>query len=798
MGERGCVRFGVLGPLEVTVGGRVVVVPAGKLRSLLASLVLVVGRSVSIDEVAEWLWPERAPARVRAVVHTYVARLRRLLGDELIRTVPGGGYLLAVAVEDVDLWRFRELLGRAGAAGSVEAELVLLEEALALWRGRPFGDVDPIWQDHEVVARLMEEWFAAVERRIDLRLRGGQAGRVVAELQQLIADSPTRESLWLRLIDALHRAGRRVEALDAYQRVRAVLADEFGIDPSDALQRVHRAILLDGAVSADESTAQSADGSVERSTVASRVVGEPVRQLPHDIARFCSRAELAELDRLVPVIEEERHVTAIVAIDGAPGTGKTTLAVHWTHQVAGSYPDLQLYVNLRGYGPGSPMSASAAAESVLRSLGVHSEVIPAGVEERAALLRSVLAGRRALLLLDNARDADQVRPLLPGGDSLVVITSRSQLRALSIRDGAHQVTVGRLPVREALTMLAAVLGADRVVAEQEAAAELVELCDGLPLALAIVAERALRAESLGEVVRALVDEKARLDVFGAGETDPHTDLRAALSWSYRALDPGAAAMFRMLGLHPANDIGLAAAAALAALPVGEAKQSLDRLAGAHLVQQRRRNRFELHDLIRRYASERAELDESPGDRQAAIGRLLGWYLHAAVSADTGLVPQRPHDFLAPDEASVPVPVFALAAEALGWFEREYDCLRSVVGWAAGNGWGGHAWRTAIASATFFDARIPWRDGIEFYESALHGAQRDGEPVGEAFVLNSLGCIYLDGEDWHTAAGYYERSLARFREVSHRRGEAMALGNLGLAYGHLGRYELARGPVGRSV
>jgi tetratricopeptide (TPR) repeat protein len=203
-----------------------------------------------------------------------------------------------------------------------------------------------------------------------------------------------------------------------------------------------------------------------------------------------------------------------------------------------------------------------------------------------------------------------------------------------------------------------------------------------------------------------------------------------------------------------------------------------------------RSRFEFHDLIRRYASERAELDEST-DRQTAIRRLLDWYLHAAANADTVLVPQRPRDFLAPYETSVPVPRFGSAVEALGWFEREYDCLRSVVGWAAGNGWAGYAWRIAIASTTFFDARIPWRDGIEFYESALHGAQRDGEPLGEAFVLNSLGCIYLDGEDWQTAADYYERSLARFREVSHVRGEAMALGNLGLTLGHLGRYELGR-------
>jgi DNA-binding SARP family transcriptional activator len=247
MGDRGGTRFNILGPLEVTLGERSVAVPTGRLRSVLALLVLAAGQSVSVHEVAERLWPERAPVRVRGTVHTYVARLRRLLGDDLIQTSYGGSYRMTVADEGVDLCRFRYLVRDSRTAPSAKAELAMLEEALGLWRGRAFADMDDAWLDQEVVPGLTDEWLSAVERHIDLRLRAGQAGEVIAELRQLTADYPTRELLWLRLIEALHRTGRRVEALDAYQQLRTVLAEEFGIDPSDTLQRMQRAILRSGS-----------------------------------------------------------------------------------------------------------------------------------------------------------------------------------------------------------------------------------------------------------------------------------------------------------------------------------------------------------------------------------------------------------------------------------------------------------------------------------------------------------------------------------------------------------------------
>jgi DNA-binding SARP family transcriptional activator len=605
-------RIEVLGPWRVVIAGRPVEIPAGQMRVLLAALAVSAGSPVPLDVLVVRLWPGRSPMRERATIHTYVARLRRLLGRETIETTPVG-YQLMVEPGHIDLWLFKDLLRRAAEAPAGE-ELALLRAALALWRGEPFAEVASDWLSSEVTPPLTQLWLAALERRIDLEMRSDRIATFVPQLRALAEAHPTRESLWLRLIEALHRSSLRAEALEAFQQVRSMLTDELGIEPGAALQELHLRILRDGAL--DPPPEEAPCGQARA-----------VRQLPPEAANFVGRAELAPLDRVAarlgrdnttaPGRPDGRRLTHIVALDGAAGIGKTTLAVHWAHRMAAMFPDVQLYVNLRGYGPGTPVSPAAAVETVLRGLGVRGELIPVGVEERAALLRSTLAGRSVLMLLDNARDAEQVRPLLPGGDSLVIVTSRSQLRGLSVREGAHRLTLGPLPPHEALALLSAAVGADRVRADGEAAAQLVALCDGLPLALVIVAERAQRVGGLTEVVQALRDERARLDIFSDGDGDPYNDLWVALSWSYRALSPDAASMFRRLGQHPADDISLAAAAALAGVPQRHAAQALDRLVAAHLVQ-RRAHRYGLHDLVRWYARELAGRDDNARERTEAI------------------------------------------------------------------------------------------------------------------------------------------------------------------------------------
>ncbi|OLF14985.1 AfsR/SARP family transcriptional regulator [Actinophytocola xanthii] len=769
-------EIALLGPWEFRASTGEVTIPAGRLRVLLASLVLSANQTVSVDVLAEQVWPERPPMRARGSMHTYVGRLRKLLGPGVIHTRPGGGYQLTIAPDRVDVHRFRSLLTRAAQAPSPAEELASLNAALELWRGTPFADLYSTWLDRDVAPRLVEEWLAATGRRLELELDVGcPPERLIAELRELTDQYPAQEALWALLVAALHRAGRRAEALEAYRRVRVVLREELGIEPGEALARLHREVLLDG---------HTAPGK-EAPVVPTCSAGP--RQLPHDITRFTGRdEELAGLDSLLP--DESAQAPTIISLDGPAGVGKTALAVHWAHRRAHRYPDAQLYLNLRGYGPGDPVTPEAATETMLRALGVASELIPGDLDERSALLRSTLSGHRALILLDNARDADQVRPLLPGVGGLVVVTSRNQLRGLSIQDGAHRVTVRRLPGADSVRLLAAAVGPDRVDEDPTAASVVVKQCDHLPLALVIVAERAQRAGSLAEVVAALEDEQARLDTLDAGEDN---SLRAALAWSYRALGPGAAAMFRRLGLHPANDIGLDAAATLADVPVATAQAALDHLVAAHLVEQRQHRRYELHDLVRLYAAEIAE-QECRTDRDTTIRRVLDWYLYAATNADRALNPHRRREFLEPyGPPERQVPEFAERSASTRWFEREFDCLRSVACWAARNGLAGYAWRIAITMTTFFDYRIPWPDGVQFYGAHHAAARASGERKGEGYTLNSLGCIHFDQGSAELSRTYFQRAHAVFEEVGHRFGQAMTTGNLSMVHGQLGQTELAR-------
>ncbi|MFE3170654.1 BTAD domain-containing putative transcriptional regulator [Amycolatopsis sp. NPDC059090] len=448
------------------------------------------------------------------------------------------GYRLSVTAETVDLHHFRELTQQAKTAASADEQLRLLRAALALWRGTPFADLHSSWLDREVVPRLTEERFAATLRRIELELAAEFSEKLIGELHDLVSSHPTREQLWRLLTTTMLRAGRRAEALDAYQRVRAILRDELGIEPGEQLAAPRQQILLDGS---------------------GRTGTPTLRQLPHDIQTFVGReAELAALDAL-RADTGRTPAPVIVSITGAPGVGETTLAVHWAHRISHRYPEKQLYLDLRGYGPGEPLAPAAAVEILLCALGVDRDDIPAGLDARSALLRSQLYMCEALVVLDNARDAEHVRPLVPGRRAVVVVTSRDQLRGLSVRDDAHPVVPRPVPQKESIDMLRAKLGDEWVGAEP---AEFVELCGRLPLALAIAAELAQRAGSLPEVVSALGAAESRLDSLQTGGDTPDVGVRTAFSWSYCALTPHAAAMYRWLGLLPAGEFDARVAAAL--------------------------------------------------------------------------------------------------------------------------------------------------------------------------------------------------------------------------------------------
>ncbi|ALG07057.1 AfsR/SARP family transcriptional regulator [Kibdelosporangium phytohabitans] len=773
-------EFRLLGPFEIDAD-QPVSIPRRRERCLLAVLLLEQGRSVSAERLADLLWDGAPPSSAGTTLRSHVSRLRATVHSDAVQILKHGpGYLVRTDPDRIDAHRFRALVNQARAAPDPEPRAQLMREALGLWRGPVLVDIANGMIRDRLGAGLEELRLDALDQRVNDDLSLGRHRELIAELREIVAAEPNRERFTAHLMLALYRSGRQADALAVYDESRRFLASELGLSPGSELRVLHEQILRgDAGLDLPE--------RVEVPVVATQQ--RTLRQLPHDIVNFTGRGR--ELAHLRSMAGSAGSAPTIISIDGSPGTGKTTLAVHFAHQIAHLFPDAQLHLNLRGYGHGEPVTPGAAAETLLRGLGVSSDLIPPNVEERSALLRSSLAGLQVLMLLDNARDADQVRPLLPGTGSLVVVTSRNQLRGLSIRDGAHRVTLNRLPADQAVELLSSSVGADRVGAEPAASARLVELCDHLPLAISIVAERADRSGSLAEVVHALEDEQARLDNLGTGEDDPHTDLRAALSWSYRALDQDAAAMFRLMGLHPANDISLEAAAALADLPVLRAKASLDRLLAVHLVEQRQGNRYELHDLMRLYATETAERYETDDDRRAAVLRLLDWYLHAAVSADSALHMQRQRLWVKPYEPRTEPPRFASSTEATLWFEQEFDCLKSAAGWAAANGLAGHTWRIVQAMLTFLDRRIPWYDATALLSDAYEAAESAQDTFGSAYMLNSLGAQVMNKGDRRAAVAYFTRGLAKFRELGDVSGQAMACGNVGLMYGELGEYEQAK-------
>ncbi len=641
------VLFRVLGPFEVEVGGRPFPLGRRRERCLLAVLLLELGCVMAVDRLVDLLWDEDPPEHARRAVHAHVARLRAALDDPLggdgVRIVTAGsGYVLHAERSSVDAEQFRQMAGRA-RAGTAEERAGLLRAALALWRGPPLVDIASYRLRARVCRDLEELRLLAHEDCIAAELDLGRHAELVAELHGLTDAHPYRERLRALLMLALYRAGRQVEALEVFRSTRALLVDELGMEPTVRLQRLHQVMLH-----ADERLAriteaelgQLADATVVR-TRPWEVTRRIPRELPADVAGFTGRAEqLKALDELLPGDRGAAAVPVVIsAIAGAAGAGKTALAVHWAHRVAERFHDGQLYVNLRGYALEAPVRPAQALAGLLRSLGVPPAQVPVEQVEAAALYRSLLAGRRVLVLLDNARFAEQVRPLLPGGPGgVVVITSRNRLCGLVARDGAGRLSIDVLSPAEASDLLVRVLGAARMQAEPDASEELASMCAHLPLALRIAAANLVDRPQLriAEYVRQL-REGNRLAALST-DGDKQASVSAAFDLSYRVVPAAAQRMFRMLGLAPGPDITVEAAAALAGVTDDEAVHLLDRLAATHLVTEYRLGRYTFHDLLRLYARDRASRDEPESERQVAIRRLHDWYVHSADAAVTVLGP----------------------------------------------------------------------------------------------------------------------------------------------------------------
>ena len=538
-------EFGLLGPLVVRAGGSPVVVSAGKQRVLLAALLLRANQVVPAAELAGFVWEGSPPGTARVTLQNYVKRLRQALGPagyERIVTRPAG-YLIQVGPGELDVTRFTRLAGAgraAGRAGSWKRAAALLGEALGLWRGEPLADVPSAALRRAEVPRLAE-------------LRLGRHAELAGELQGLVAAEPLRERLAELLMLALYRSGQQAAALAVYRAARRALVEQVGIEPGPGLREMNQKILLSDPALELLPAATRGHGRAAASAAGgnARAAANAVRPslLPSAVPDFTGRA--AELAALSAVPGQPGRPVVITAIGGTAGVGKTALAVHWARQAASRFPDGQLYVNLRGFGPAEPLHPAQALGAFLDALGVPPAQIPASLDGRHALYRSLLRSKKILILLDNARDPAQVRPLLPGtADGQVLITSRNELASLAVTDGAAQINLDVLTEGEARQMLAARLGPGRIADEPQAADELIGLCARLPLALAITAARAAAHPgfTLAALAAELADAHGRLDALSTGEDA--TDVRAVFSWSCQHLPAPAARMFGLLGLHP--------------------------------------------------------------------------------------------------------------------------------------------------------------------------------------------------------------------------------------------------------
>jgi DNA-binding SARP family transcriptional activator/tetratricopeptide (TPR) repeat protein len=760
-------EFEVLGSVRIRGHGDPKELTGRMQRTLVSVLLAHANQPVAVSDLVSALWGTEENASPGHALQLHVYKLRRMLDRPDRLVLLAEGYRLRVFPGELDADRFESLIGEAEDMAVQEPEygVRLLRKALALWRGAPYGGTDLSALVGET-ERLAERRLAALELLYETELRCGRHAAVIAELTDLVRRHPLRERLHGSLMIALYLAGRQAEALDAYRTAREVLVDELGLEPGPELRRIEQRIL------AGETVAPDTD---DRPVVPA--------QLPHDVRGFVGRdRELSELDSLLTSTEP----VLVATIAGTAGVGKTALAVRWAHRVLDRFPDGQLYVDLRGYGPDEPVSAQDALAGFLRALGMAGADIPTSLSDRAARYRTLLAGRRMLVVLDNARALDQVRPLLPGGRScFVLVSSRDALIGLGAREGAHRVDLNRLQTDEALDLFLRMTG-ERLHAEPEAAAALVERCARLPLALRVAAEqiKARRGVSVADLVDELTDQQHRLDALDV-DGDPHTAVRAVFSWSYHHLRPDAARVFRLWGLHPGHVVDPYSLAVLGDTDPRTSRRALASLSQANLADEDTHGRFEMHDLMRTYATERVLAEEPAEERDAAVHRLLTWYLHTAVAARFAIDPRTRRIVLTDPPRHVPA--FDTRAAGMRWFKLERPNLVAAVRLAAERAEHTLCWQLTSALLTFFHLDKHWDDWLTTHHTGLASARACGDLAGQAHVLNGLGVAHSDLEQSTEAIAAHREAADLYTRAGDRAGAAWNLNNLGVVYDDMRRF-----------
>ena len=775
------VELRVLGPVELYTGAGVCPLGPPQRRLVVAALALDAGQVVTTETLIDRVWDE-APEGARRTVQVHLAEFRRTLKQagvsaRVLRR--SGGYVLDIDADRVDVHRARRLVAEARDSAHGDRERVdLLAEALALWHAEPLTGLSGEWAAR-IRQTLRQLRVEAVLAWSHAHLRLGNATVVIEPLTALSGEHPLVESLTAALMRALYAVGRTSEALDRYADVRARLAEDLGTDPGPELRRAHQAILR----------GEPAAGAPRPATARSVVPA----QLPMDVDGFTGRAdELTRLDAVLARRDSRPTAVVVAVLSGTAGVGKTALAIHWAHRVRGQFPDGQLYVNLRGFDPGgSAMPSDEALRGFLGALGVPADQIPVGIEAQVGLYRSLMDGRRMLVVADNARDAQHVRPLLPGSPGcLVVVTSRSQLAGLVTAEGAHPVTLDLLSTDEARGLLAHRLGADRVAAEPGAVDRILTACARLPLALAVVAARAATYPDLplSALAAELSGAGPGLDAFASG--DAATDVRAVFSWSYRSLSAGAARLFRLLGQNPGPDIAAPAAASLAGVPPARVRPLLAELTGAHLLTEHApgggsgadrsgadrsgRGRFAMHDLLRAYAAEQANAHDEPhkaDEADEALERLIDHYWQTGLAASMYLDPLR--DAIEPEQPRPGVTPEYIGdhAQAMAWFTAERAVIVGLVHETAARGLDAYPPRLAWTLETFFDRRGYWHELIAMEEAALAAAQRRADPAARAHAERCIGRAHMRLGRHHEARGHFGRALALYARLNNDTGQA---------------------------
>ncbi|AIR98969.1 AfsR/SARP family transcriptional regulator [Streptomyces glaucescens] len=750
--EPAALRFGVLGPVRAWRGDEPLGTGSPQQRALLAALLLREGRTATAAELIDALWGEAPPSQALAAVRTYASRLRKALDPGVLVSESGGYAVRGLGEGALDLATAQDLAARAEkakAAGDLCQARDALGQALALWDGETLAGVPGPYAEAQRVR--LEEWrLQLLESRLDMDLEQGCHAEAVSELTALTAAHPLRERLRELLMLALYRSGRQAEALAVYADTRRLLADELGVDPRPGLRELQQRILR-----ADPGLAEPSAPPAEPAAVPVRPAQLPAT-VPDFTGRACSVSELSEV-----LAASETGVMAVSALAGIGGVGKTTLAVHVAHQARPAFPDGQLYVDLQGTGPRAAEPETVLG-SFLRALGTADSAIPDSLEERSALYRSVLDGRRVLILLDNAKDAAQVRPLLPGTSGCAaLVTSRVRMVDLA---GAHLVDLDVMSPDEALALFTKIVGEERVASEREAALDVVAACGFLPLAIRIAASRlaARRTWTVSVLAAKLGDERRRLDELQAGDLA----VKATFELGYGQLEPAQARAFRLLGLADGPDISLAAAAAVLDLPAEETEDLLESLVDMSLLESAAPGRYRYHDLVRLYARACAERDEEPpSEREAALSRLLDFYLSTVAGV---YLLERPGDRLVEhlEPARYPGLAFADRHAARDWLYAEAVSLLACVRQAARRETLRRAVDVLWAAVDLAESGANSKEYEAVAALLRDVAQQAGDPRAEARALTALAFVHhISGSRFDVALEEAERAVRLARDAA---------------------------------